>query len=410
MIMMLLYVFAITLFSAVVRTFVFSALLVPLRNRLELFLTALVVFAAYAVPHFLEINGLWTGNIDFLYAGTYVIISAWLMRYTEKQLFPALFYLVIAFTFAAFLEILGGAVLSPLTPETSYFEHIELMLLPVSLLYVVSAGVTLLLRRPLKKAFELITNMQDLSLHYAGCVSVILVAFSLFIKYHQYNVGYLYEDRHLHWILYSALSCLLVYGFYEGHKKSMALKHAELNNTNIEMAKEQFQTYLANMHDFNNLMQGIDVHHKNDSIFETLLQSKIKQAQYDGLSIFYDSEALNRWLSQPYTPQAWINLTLIFGIFLDNAIEHLLANPRLGRHIHIKFMISEYGFTISNPVSNFDPVKMEAAFAPGVTSKTGKLLSGFGLHNALKMAEEIDLQVKWHWHQQLNAFEIGVKL
>lgn len=407
--MTVLYIFLITLFSAAFRTLVIRALLPAAHNFVDTLLTGLVIFIAYFGVHYLEISGLGNTNIDFLYAALYFILALWLLQYTEKQLFQTLFVLTLANWFSAFFELFTVLVLSPILPPTLYFENIEKMILPVILMILISTLMVVLLHKPLKKAAVAIRSMQPMTIHYAGCVSVILIAVSLYIKYHQYNVGYLYEDKHIHSLLYSALSILLVYGFYDGHRQSLKLKQAELNSLNLEQAKQQFQTYLASMHDFNNLLQSIDIRHETDSIFNTLLQSKIKQVRYEGLSVFYDPEKLEAWLAQPFSTQEWINLTLIFGIFFDNASEHLLANPRLGRHLHIKFMTADYCFTLSNPVSNFDPAKLEAAFAPGTTTKSGKLLSGFGLYNAVKMAEEIQMQVKWHWHQQVNALEMGIK-
>lgn len=168
----------------------------------------------------------------------------------------------------------------------------------------------------------------------------------------------------------------------------------------ISIAKNLLNDYFKQSHDLNNIAQVLNLKvnsdkKENDSIVNEMIDLKTRKASKSEIQLNFVVNSIKSD-SLPNKETIFnfnsLDLAIITGIFLDNAIEYLNNNPRLDQSIDLSWDSDNFELKVTNSITS-QPVDSELFFFIGKTSKKDQLLSGYGLTNAKELAEKIDAEI-----------------
>lgn len=192
--------------------------------------------------------------------------------------------------------------------------------------------------------------------------------------------------------------------------------HSFSRSFSISIAKNLLNDYFKQSHDLNNIAQVLNLKissdkKENDSIVIEMIDLKTHKAKKSEIQLNF---VINSFKSDPHpnieTPFNLnsLDLAIITGIFLDNAIEYLNNNPSLDRKIDLSWDSENSKLTVTNSIL-IQPEESEKLFFVGSTSKKDQLLSGYGLTNAKELAEKGNASISMSINNQKISFFVTPK-
>lgn len=184
----------------------------------------------------------------------------------------------------------------------------------------------------------------------------------------------------------------------------------------ISIAKNLLNDYFKQSHDLNNIAQVLNLKissdkKENDSIVNEMIDLKTRKASKSEIQLDFVDNSIKSD-TQPKLESLFnfdsLDLAIITGIFLDNAIEYLNNNPRLDRRIDLSWNRDILELKVTNSISCLS-ADSDLFFFGGKTSKKDQLLSGYGLTNAKELAERIDAVVGLSINDQKVSFYVTPK-
>lgn len=430
-----LYISIITLILAGFFTYC-TSLLTPIgenpKNRLHTFIFA---FACFFGIHALEISQGVMKNIDFLYILLYVLLALWLKGKAGCSNWTAIIQIAIFLLVDFVMEGLAFVLLSKLLPKGMYLSSIQGMFLPVLILAGFSTLI-LFFARPLFKKMKIqldrLSGKQSL---FFAIPTFLWILLTIFSKFAQYNALEAELVLYGHLAVYLLLAGTFVMLLVKQMRDLIQLEDQLGEPEHVQLSRDLFETYFANIHDINNLIQGLsdpsadgpetapermpknlsaqafiaETTQNEWEIFQRLLTKKIWSAVDKGLHIDFNWDSEFFLNEKHASPEKIADLTLILGILLDNSLDHLLSHPEINNHITVRLFERDHMILIGNHVSPSAETYLNKVFDVGVTSKIGKVSSGFGVSNAQKLAEKNGLSLTCDYDKPFQFVQFTLK-
>ena len=221
-------------------------------------------------------------------------------------------------------------------------------------------------------------------------------------------------------LLILAATLLLVVFLIQSIRLIMKRMVEESDAFSVQIGKSIAGSYLSNRHDIKNMLSALQyVSHRNlptentaTPIFQAVLRLKEEAAADLGIALIVNERtaplepATDTLQPNLASSQIELSASVLVGILLDNALEHLEKHPGLPRSIVLDFNPNTFELKVANPLDTKSHAHLEKAFQKGHSSKQHDLTSGFGLYNANLIAARMNRRLQYVFDGDLVIFEV----
>lgn len=234
--------------------------------------------------------------------------------------------------------------------------------------------------------------------------------------YNSFNSNYFFNDYYLILIIV-IIYLFIIFRTSLDHIHKNKKYALELFNIISKGEKKNIlaSTY-SSVHDAKNVLQSIyfetrnceDKYENIDSkLLTSLLRSKMDLSKKNNIELILENKTDKLIDFMDYSINE-LDFTIILGILIDNAVEHLKSHAELVQKIRI-VINSDLNVYVSNQVDELAICNVHLFESFGYTSKEDSSNSGYGLYNANTIAKESDTKINMNIADSEVTFSIEHK-